>query len=1460
MAASMTAVDLRTEAGSAGSAPRTRAPGRVTFNRPPRLRATLSTDKFEVPAAPAPLQKPTTSFATGLVVPLVAVVAMGSLFMFGGISQSNPAYMTLTVIALILGSALPTAWMFFEDRRRFKQRVREQLEQHGRRLQNAELELARLRTEEQDLRNEEDPPPEDLERRAIGRGRRLFERRLADPDFLHLRLGPGLAPTRIDLGFRDDHPHDTPDLTPELARLHREGRHTADQYRQVPDVPIRFDLTRAGAVGFAGRYRDTAPLVRSVLCQAAVQHSPDDVRVIGFLGARPLDDWAWLKWLPHARSGGAGAMATSIAWDGPSRQSLSRWLFDELTSRKRAVEEAGPVGSTDGVSFPWLLVFLDDLHAVHDDAAIRMALAEGVRLRITLFGLADDVRQVPGGCKGVAVVDGRGSRGQVTYAETASGVQPLECAPDVMDAERAERIARALAPLVVLDDVADSSASDIPSRISFFESLGYANVDQIEVGEAWRLSTVPNLLRTPLGPVGGGELLWLDLKEQSQSGHGPHGLVAGTTGAGKSELLLTLIGGLALRHSPDVLNFVLVDYKGGDAFQSVADLPHTVALITDLDRHLAARALLTLRSEIKRREHRLLEMRAAGVTSLADYQLRRGEREPMPFLVIVVDEFARLKDDLPEFINGLIDVARVGRSLGVHLILATQTPSGTVDDQIQKNTNFGVCLRVRDAQDSKQVIGEPDAALLPGSVPGRGYFRAGLEPVCLFQTARVGAPYLPRSTHAAFEVLPFEPRIGGRRAAPQAATADRALTTEVRALTAHLRAAAVALGKVAPPWPAPLPDVVALLGDDTSAPEVAPPALFPLPRPDAAWSWSRPPAGSDWLVAPVGLVDEPTQQAQGPFRLDVSRNCIVYGGAGSGKSTLLRTLVASLALTHSPRDLHVYCLDFDARTLGVLAGLPHCGESGVFLPRDTVRIRRLMRLLEHELSQRREAGVTNLRQQRRSAPRSTPPAGPEAVASTPPVGPEAVAPTPSGRPEAVAGTPPGRPEAVASTPPGRSEPVAPIPAGQPEPSEGSPAQGFERFPFILVVLDNFAAFRETFEEEENVMRSMDSMVSDLASLMRDGPAAGIHFVLTAGITSSISSAIANAAETRVALRLTDAGDYGIVGRLEHMPERVPPGRGFATGTPPREFQIALLPDEVEAATEMPMVGPSTADLLRVLRESAGDVQPPAVQDLPTWLSLDDPRVRVALTGTHRGLPIVLGLDDERSQPIVIDLAELLHMLVLGPPGSGKTTLLASCVMHVFSRAGGELYLALPRPSALTELSALPMCRGTARNVVQLGELLDDLEVVIDERRAALRSGGDAETIPPPVLLVLDDYELLRQDDDFLDMEMRLARLARRGTAVGLHVLVGGSNIELRDARDDLVRYMSQLRVGVLLQPDIEFDGDVFSVRLRRMIETPPIGRGYLVVRQAQQFFQSITPQVEGESLAESLRRRVAALA
>ncbi len=415
-------------------------------------------------------------------------------------------------------------------------------------------------------------------------------------------------------------------------------------------------------------------------------------------------------------------------------------------------------------SFPWLLVFTDDFPAVRAEAAFQLALNEGARLNIALLGLAPTLGALPRGCGAVTAFESRpgGLPGGLLYTDTGARPAPIQCVADAVDARTAEAIARALAGVTVVQD-AGRSAGDLPERVSFFDALGIPTVESDDVPTRWADASTETLLQIPLGQVAEGKLLHLDFKEQALGGQGPHGLVAGTTGAGKSELLLTIIAGLALRHPPDVLNFVLIDYKGGDAFRAVVDLPHTVALITDLDEHLASRALVFLTSELKQRERRIGDLKAEGVTSVAEYQAHRGQRA-MPLLVIVVDEFARLKAELPEFVRGLVDVARVGRSLGVHLILATQTPSGSVDDEIKKNSNFGICLRVRDPSDSRDVIGEPDAFLLPGSLPGRAYFRAGLEPVQLFQTARVGARYRPRDADEPVALAPFPPP---RRASPR---------------------------------------------------------------------------------------------------------------------------------------------------------------------------------------------------------------------------------------------------------------------------------------------------------------------------------------------------------------------------------------------------------------------------------------------------------------------------------------------------------------------------------------------------------------------------------------------------------------------------------------------------------------------------------------------------------------------
>ncbi|HMJ75781.1 MAG TPA: FtsK/SpoIIIE domain-containing protein, partial [Iamia sp.] len=421
---------------------------------------------------------------------------------------------------------------------------------------------------------------------------------------------------------------------------------------------------------------------------------------------------------------------------------------------------------------------------------------------------------------------------------------------------------------------------------------------------------------------------------------GPHGLIAGTTGAGKSELLQTLVASLALGNRPDALSFVLVDYKGGAAFRDCARLPHCAGLITDLDGHLVDRALKSLDAELKRRERVLAD---AGAKDIDDLIAGGGS---LPRLVIVIDEFASLVEEVPDFVTGVVGIGMRGRSLGVHVVLATQRPGGVVTADLRANVNLRLCLRVADAQESTDVVEVPDAASIPRSLPGRALARTGQGEVTTFQTARVGGPRaggpaaaVPTEAAAAtLEALGTDPLPDDVADGANDAVAD-ATETDLSALVDAVvgAAEAEALAIPAAPWLAPLADVVPL-----SVVEAAPATLVG-------------PVGGP-LTVPVGLADLPAQQAQVPFGLDLDRvgNLAVVGTARSGRSTLVRTLVGGLARRVGADDLHVYAIDGSGRGLAGLAVLPHVGA--VAPVDDAERVERIVRLVGDEVDRRQRAG------------------------------------------------------------------------------------------------------------------------------------------------------------------------------------------------------------------------------------------------------------------------------------------------------------------------------------------------------------------------------------------------------------------------------------------------------------------------------------------------------------------------
>ncbi len=769
------------------------------------------------------------------------------------------------------------------------------------------------------------PDPAALVRRTGASGAdpasTLWQRRPGDADFLQLRVGLADRPARLSLrpdpNATSRAPADRPDLP------------------TVRDVPITVDLPDAGVLGVAGPRPMTLAVARALIVQATALHSPAELGLVIITGRDTATDWDWATWLPHTLPASSAFACTRMvatdATQAEARLTELRRLVDERAAEQRSALGQGPPPGRA------MIVVLDGARRLRDLAGLGELLSTGPAVGVHVLCLDTEENALSDEC-GATLVAATSSGARVTLRRT--GCAPMEdVLADGLVAEAADAAARALAPLRLLGERGGDSA--LPDRADFLGVAGIDPVTPATVAKRWRASangrcTTALLGVGPTGPVS------VDLKQD-----GPHALIAGTSGSGKSELLQTLVASLASSNTPDALTFVLVDYKGGSAFAACADLPHCVGLVTDLDGHLVRRALDSLSAELRRRE-RLFA--AAGAKDIEDYWARTGAR--LPRLVIVVDEFASLAEELPDFVSGVVGIGMRGRSLGVHVILATQRPGGVVTADLRANLNLRICLRVTSAAESLDVIDTPDAARIPVRRPGRAYVRTGHGELTAFQAARVGRPRATETGEGAdgpsvrVSIRRIE-ALGRTTAGPQVSDEDAAHgRTDLTELVEAIRGAAEDAGLTGPPrpWLPPLPDQVAL-------------AELPEPQKLAC------PA-----AAAIGLADRPSDQAQEAFTLDLERTgpVAIAGMARAGRSTALRTLAASLATGASPADLHLYAIDCGNQALASLATLPHCGA--VVDGADTARLERLMNALHAEVGRRQRvlsaAGHGSLAEQR----------------------------------------------------------------------------------------------------------------------------------------------------------------------------------------------------------------------------------------------------------------------------------------------------------------------------------------------------------------------------------------------------------------------------------------------------------------------------------------------------------------
>jgi S-DNA-T family DNA segregation ATPase FtsK/SpoIIIE len=758
------------------------------------------------------------------------------------------------------------------------------------------------------------PAPEALPALAEDR-QRLWERSPDHDDYLLARYGRSSQALALRLVPPETAPVEQLDPVAASA-LHR----LLVVHRNQPDLPAKVDLRAFSRIEVTGDEAPARGLARAMVCSAAAAHRPEDLVVAVLTGAGSVAEWEWAKWLPHAQS------TEDTDAIGPSRMVCDS-LDDLAAMLPRSLVDRPRFGSAAAAATPHLLLVVDGgslppgnhlvpEEGVHGVTVLDLPeqwgeLTDPTRLRLHLEGATTEDGTVP--LTGIQV-----------YRE------PFRAMGDQMNVAGAEAFARRLAPLHVAQGPArEDSLTRAPELPDL---LGLADVRTFDLASAWQTRPQRDRLRVPVGIGDSGTPVTLDIKESAQQGMGPHGLVIGATGSGKSEFLRTLVLGLAMTHSSEVLNMVLVDFKGGATFAGLSEMPHVSAVITNLENELTLvdRMQDALSGEMVRRQELL--RRAGNYASLKDYERARitgeADLEPLPSLFIVVDEFSEMLSAKPEFIDLFVAIGRLGRSLGLHLLLASQRLEEGRLRGLESHLSYRIGLRTFSAAESRAVLGVPDAYELP-SVPGLGYLKPDQSTLLKFKAAYVSGPpprqgrgTVNRGSGGLQTVLPFSL---GHVLAPQQDEGEDALVenvagpseaTDNRSLLDVAVSRMVGQGPEAHKvWLPPLdvPDTLdALLPDLVEDPDLG------LVSP----SWRA----RGRLTVSLGTVDRPREQRRDTLTVNLTGaggHVAVVGGPRSGKSTMLRTIVTTLALTTTPQETQFYVLDFGGGTFAPLTDLPH---------------------------------------------------------------------------------------------------------------------------------------------------------------------------------------------------------------------------------------------------------------------------------------------------------------------------------------------------------------------------------------------------------------------------------------------------------------------------------------------------------------------------------------------------------
>lgn len=866
------------------------------FVRNTRIRTTVNDEKIEVLDPPSIPVKPRGNLLTRLLPSMGMLVISGAMAFMGGVMIIFSALSGgMAVVTTIVG--------IIDERKEFKKKSAQRIEKYNKYIAAKQDEIKQDRdNERRELEDIYISSDEEL-RRFDDFSVNLFDRAKDDEDFLCVRFGTGDLEAARKIDYKKQERLEVEDHLQEMPK------EIYDEYKMLKSAPITCDFKLVNAIGIVGNIDNRYSMLKNIVMDIIARQYHTDIELFFVTEDKHksyVDDF---RMLPCVFNDVIGIR--NFVCDDESKNIIFEYLYKEFSIRKerKAFDKR-------------MVIFFFDEYGFKSHPISRF-IDDAKDLGITFIFFSDEKKDIPQGCDYIVEM-ASDEEGSLIKAQDKRDVLNFKFKP-VKDG-RMNDIIKLVAPIYT-EEI--SLEGTLTKSYSMFEMLNIMSVDDIDLSKRWSVSKVYESMRAPVGISKTG-IVELDLHDKA---HGPHGLVAGTTGSGKSEILQTYILSMATLYHPYEVGFVIIDFKGGGMVNQFSDLPHLIGAITNIDGKEIDRSLKSIKAELEKRQKYFAD---ADVNHIDKYikKYKAGEvSEPLPHLIIIVDEFAELKAEHPDFMKELISAARIGRSLGVHLILATQKPAGQVDDQIWSNSRFKLCLKVQSPEDSNEVLKSPLAAEI--KEPGRAYLQVGNNEIFeLFQSAYSGAPEKIDDSHVK-EFSIYELTTSGRRkpvfVQKKKKKSNNEVLTQLDSIVNYVNGYCESNGI-------------------KKLPNICLPSLKHVINFDEKQDKN---CDSTSIIADIGIYDDPDTQFQGIYSVNLSdENMMIIGSSQSGKTNMLQTIIRSVSSKYSPKEVNIYIIDFASMVLKNFESLNHVG--GVVTPSEDEKLKNLIKLLLSEIDSRKE--------------------------------------------------------------------------------------------------------------------------------------------------------------------------------------------------------------------------------------------------------------------------------------------------------------------------------------------------------------------------------------------------------------------------------------------------------------------------------------------------------------------------